>query len=59
MVNLYHGIKLDIYFNYGKHRRKQQANNLCSIELGLHKSNIISCLKKRISQTAGYMFKYK
>lgn len=33
--------------------------NMCAVSCGLHKSNIIDCLKGRIKQVKGFLFKYK
>lgn len=39
--------------------KEWESINSCSNELKLHKSNIIMCLKGKIKQTGGYIFKYK
>jgi group I intron endonuclease len=36
-----------------------ESINICSIKLNLHKSNIVMCLKGKIKQTRGFIFKYE
>lgn len=43
----------------GKYIDKWDSINQCSVNLKIHKSNIIVCLKGKIKQIKGYVFKYE